>query len=86
MKIKTLMDFLNKESNDSDDEKEAAARHFAAGGQREENVVYIETARLETAGEQHQKNALLASSPSRASPRLASDCPRNVSCSRPSAP
>lgn len=59
MKIKTLMDFLNKES---DDEKEAAARHFEAGGQHEENVVYIENARLETAGEQHHKNALLASS------------------------
>lgn len=62
MKIKTLMDFLSKESNYPESEREATTRQSGTSSQHEENVVYIENARLETAGEQHHGNALLASS------------------------
>lgn len=53
MKIKTLMDFLNDES----------AEHSGGGdqGASDEKVIYIENARLETAREQIESKALLAS-------------------------
>lgn len=62
MKIKTLMDFLNKEAGESRTEQGTGAGNAddAAFGQ-EENVVYIENSRLEDARERPEGKDLLAS-------------------------
>lgn len=57
MKIKNLMDILNK---DSDETRETLAESAGASSSRDENVVYIENARLETVSEQSERKALLA--------------------------
>ena len=61
MKIKSLMDFLNKDSAESSDEQDQ--HHIDAGpaASGEEKVIYIENARLETAREQSDRRDLLAS-------------------------
>ena len=53
MKIKTRMDFLNNESGEHSSGRDEDAS--------EKKVIYIENARLETAREQIESNALLAS-------------------------
>jgi len=61
MKIKTLMDFLNSDSAESRNEQ---GEHHADAGpasSRDEKVVYIENARVETAREQSESRDLLAS-------------------------
>lgn len=60
MKIKTLMDFLNKENAEARGEGDSRARDKDGAHAHEENVVYIENARLETAREQEERKALLA--------------------------
>ena len=61
MKIKNLMEFLSK---DSDKNRDAKAVHpdrdEEVGTTREEKVIYIENARLETAREQSERKELLA--------------------------
>jgi len=61
MKIKTLMDFLNSDSAESRNEQ--GEHHVDAGpaSSRDEKVVYIENARVETAREQSESRDLLAS-------------------------
>lgn len=48
MKIKTLMDFLNKDVAASGDSRESERRGFEHESGDSENIVYIENARLET--------------------------------------
>ncbi|MDT8388855.1 MAG: hypothetical protein RQ736_15235, partial [Thiogranum sp.] len=57
MKIKNLMDILNR---DSDETRDTLAEPSGAPSSRDENVVYIENARLETVSEQSERKALLA--------------------------
>ncbi|MFQ5643118.1 MAG: polysaccharide biosynthesis tyrosine autokinase [Thiogranum sp.] len=61
MKIKNLMDFLNKEPDDSRREYQAQPDGDGDAAAPEEKVVYIENARLETAREQSENRELLAS-------------------------
>jgi chain length determinant protein tyrosine kinase EpsG len=61
MKIKNLMDFLSKESDESRSEYQAQPNSHDDAGVREEKVIYIENARLETAREQSEGKELLAS-------------------------
>ena len=59
MKIKTLMDFLNKDSVDSLNPQGAISDDDIVSSSREENVVYIENARVEAAAEQAQRSELV---------------------------
>lgn len=59
MKIKTLMDFLNKETDDSCNEQEVYSDGAGMNAAPEEKVVFIENARLETAREQVDKKGLI---------------------------
>jgi len=61
MKIKKLMDFLNKDSAESRIEQESHPDNADSDPSREENVVYIENARVETARDQSERKELLAS-------------------------
>jgi len=59
MDIRKLMDMLNKESaGNTGDPEERTSRIF--NSQNEENVVYIDNARLETASDQSERKALLS--------------------------
>lgn len=58
MKIKTLMDFLNKEGGESAAQPGGAPTSSDSGADR--NIVYIENARLETVGEHATGRALIA--------------------------
>jgi len=59
MKIKTLMDFLNKDSIESGNAQNAARNKPEFGSSNEEKVIYIENARLETASERLEGKELL---------------------------
>jgi chain length determinant protein tyrosine kinase EpsG len=61
MKIKTLMDFLNKDSAESRNEQEAHHVESDPASSCEEKVIYIENARLETVRDQSERRDLLAS-------------------------
>ncbi len=61
MKIKTLMDILNKESNEPREEQLVQMGNADDTYPRDKNVVYIENARLETAREQAERKELLVS-------------------------
>jgi len=61
MKIKTLMDFLNKDSAESRIEQESQPSDAGVAPSREEKVVYIENARLESGRDQFERKELLAS-------------------------
>jgi len=60
MKIKTLMDFLNKDGAEVFSANEQLDSRASGAGEREK-VIYIENARLETAGEQGAGKELLGS-------------------------
>jgi len=59
MKIKTLMEYLNKEAGEFRSEREAPPG--SADAAQEENVVYIENTRLENAREESERKDLLTS-------------------------
>ena len=59
MKIKTLMDFLNKDASESPDEQSLHPGNETGASLREERVVYIENARLESAREHPEGKDLL---------------------------
>jgi chain length determinant protein tyrosine kinase EpsG len=61
MKIKNLMDFLSHESAKSDNEQETHPDNENVTSSHEENVIFIENARLETAREQSEGKELLSS-------------------------
>lgn len=60
MKIKTFMDYLNKESAASSDKPAARRNSESEKRSGSEKVIYIENAKLETVGDQAQRNELLA--------------------------
>ena len=60
MKIKNLMDFLNKETTQLRSEQEMRTDHANIDSSHQKKVVYIENARLETAREQAERKELLA--------------------------
>lgn len=59
MKIKTLMDFLAKDAQEGGPSGPPGELDADFIAQKNENIVYIENARLETASEQHAGKALL---------------------------
>ena len=59
MKIKTLMDFLNKDSAESGNAQHAGRNNPDFGSSNEEKVIYIENSRLEAASEQLEGKELL---------------------------
>jgi len=61
MKIKTLMEFLNKETDESRDGQEGHPVDADGASLDEENVVYIENSRLENARDQSERKELLVS-------------------------
>lgn len=61
MKIKSLMDFLAKDAAESRASDETGATGAGTGSPKNEKIVYIENARVETAGEQGEGRALLGS-------------------------
>lgn len=60
MKIRQLMNHLNQGSGEPESEKGKYSAEEESGSPRDENITYIENARLETADEQAQSKALLA--------------------------
>ena len=78
MKIKTLMDFLNKENAEARGNSGARARDKDGAPAHEENVVYIENARIETAREQEERKALLAGGTQWADEAMGEESPSSI--------
>jgi hypothetical protein len=65
MKIKNLMDFLSHESAKADNAQVTHPDNENVTSSHEENVIFIENARLETAREQSEGKELLPSGETR---------------------